>query len=166
MSTLLAGWADCWFGGAHMAQAPLLTEEQRRSLIGKESRPVSTLVEKGHIRRFAEAIGDPNPLFTDEAAARRTRYGGIIAPPTFLRAVRTEMVALDLPGSRLLDAGSEWEYFEPVRPGDVITAVARVVDVRERPLRVGQALFVVQEITYTNQFGQKVATQRSTLIRY
>ncbi|MFN3974871.1 MAG: MaoC family dehydratase N-terminal domain-containing protein [Dehalococcoidia bacterium] len=149
-----------------MAQATLLTEEQRRSLIGKGSKPVSTFVEKGHIRRFAEAIGDPNPLFNDEVAARQSRYGGLIAPPTFLRAVRSEMVEVDLPGSRLLDAGSEWEYFEPVRPGDTITATARIVDVRERPLRVGQAIFVIQEITYTNQFGQKVATQRSTLIRY
>ncbi|GBD11022.1 hypothetical protein HRbin23_00672 [bacterium HR23] len=151
-----------------MTQATLLTEEQRRSLIGKESKPVSTVIEKGHIRRFAEAIGDPNPLYNDEVLARRSRYGGIIAPPTFLRAIHTEMIGLgtDLPGSRVLDAGSDWEYFEPVRPGDTITAVARIVDVRERPLRVGPALFVIQEITYTNQFGQKVATQRSTLIRY
>ena len=147
-------------------QSSLLTEEVRRSLIGRESKPVSTLIEKGHIRRFAEAIGDPNPLYTDEVAARRSRYGGIIAPPTFLRAVGAEMVEVDLPGSRLLDAGSEWEYFEPVRPGDVITATARIVDVRERPLRVGPAIFLVQEITYTNQLGQKVAVQRSTLIRY
>ena len=40
-------------------------------------------VERGAIRRFAEAIGDPNPLFNDEREARKTRFGGMIASPTF-----------------------------------------------------------------------------------
>ena len=63
---------------------PLLTEEMRQQAIGRESEPVTTDAEKGAIIRFAQAIGDVNPLFSDEAAARHGRYGGLIAPPTFL----------------------------------------------------------------------------------
>lgn len=32
---------------------------------------------------FARAIGDLNPLYVDEEAAKRSEFGGIIAPPTF-----------------------------------------------------------------------------------
>ena len=145
-----------------------LTEEMKRQAIGVESPPATTEVEKGAIERFAEAVEDPNPLYTDEAAARRSRYGGIIAMPTFFRSLRVERPELpfDVPFERVLDGGSEWEYFEPVRVGDRITGVARVMDVAERSGRLGPMLFTTVLLTYTNQLNQVVATQQSTLIRY
>ena len=138
-----------------------------QAAVGRQSEPVTYDVEIGHIRRFAEAIGDPNPLYTDEVAARRSRYGGIIAPPTFLRAFPPKPLPLpEISLTRRLDGGSEWEYFEPVRPGDRITVVQRLADVRLREGRLGTMLFITREIVYTNQFGQVVATQRSTGIVY
>ena len=53
--------------------------------IGQRSEPVVNAVEKEAVRTFAEAIADPNPLYVDERAARISRYGDLIAPPTFLR---------------------------------------------------------------------------------
>ena len=150
------------------SQAPVITEEIRNQSIGTESPPVTLEVEKGAIARFSEAIEDPNPLYTDEVAARRSRYGGIIATPTFLRNLRTERLELPFEEEfqRVLDGGSEWEYFEPVRVGDRITAVNRVTDVSERAGRLGPMIFVSTVTTYTNQLDQVVATQKSTLIRY
>ncbi|MBI4200220.1 MAG: MaoC family dehydratase N-terminal domain-containing protein [Chloroflexi bacterium] len=148
-------------------QPPLITPEIRQA-IGVESEPRTHEVEKGAIRRFAEAIEDPNPLYTDEVAARRSPYGGITAPPTFLRSlapgpapspVRAEL-------GRRLDGGSEWEYFEPVRPGDRITVTGRLVDASERTGSVGRMLLLTNELRYVNQFGQLVAVQRNTLILY
>ena len=66
----------------------------------------------------------------------------------------------------MLDGGSAWEYFQPVRPGDRITAVARLESLTEREGRLGRMLFAVYVIEYTNQSGAPVATQRNTLIRY
>ena len=43
-------------------------------------------VEAGHILMFARSIGDPNPVYADEAYAAKTEVGGIIAPPTFVQA--------------------------------------------------------------------------------
>ncbi len=43
-------------------------------------------VEAGHILMFARSIGDPNPIYADEAYAAGTEVGGIIAPPTFAQA--------------------------------------------------------------------------------
>ena len=147
---------------------PFLTEEMRQQAIGLESEPVTLEVEKGHIQRFAEAIGDPSPQYNDEAAARKTPYGGIIAPPTFLRAVRGIQLELpfELSFSRRLDGGSDWEYFQPVRAGDRITAVARIAELAERSGRLGTMIFMTTVTTYRNQFDEVVATQTNTLIAY
>ena len=136
--------------------------------IGTESKPLTVEVEKGAIIKFAQAIGDDNPLWNDEAAARKTRYGGLIAPPTFLRSLRLKRPKLpfELPFTRLLDGGSDWEYFQPVRCGDRITAVSRLTNLQERPGRMGLMIFMTSLITYRNQFDEVVATQTSTSIRY
>ena len=145
-----------------------LTEEMRQQAIGLEGPPVTTEIERGAIIKFAQAIGDENPIFNDEEAARKSRYGGLIAPPTFLRSVRTSRRELpfDIPFNNGLDGGSDWEYFEPVRPGDQITAVARIADIQERTGRMGVMIITTAVNTYTNQFGQVVATQTTTGIWY
>ena len=145
-----------------------LTEEMRHRVIVLESAPVTLEVEKGAIIKFAEAIGDGNPLWNDEVSARRTRFGGIIAPPTFLRSMGVigPELPFDLPFRRRLDGGSEWEYFEPIRPGDRITAVGRITNLSERNGRLGLMIFLTALITYRNQFDQIVATQATTLICY
>ena len=43
-------------------------------------------VEAGHIILFARAVGDKNPIYYDEEAAKQTEPGGIIAPPTFVQS--------------------------------------------------------------------------------
>ncbi len=152
-----------------MSTAPsFLTEEMRQQAIGQESAPQVLEVEKGAVIKFAEAIGDDNPVYSDELAARNSRYGGLIAPPTFLRSAAPARPELpfDAPFDRLLDGGSDWEYFVPVRPGDRITAVSRIEDINERNGSIGLMLIQTIVVTYTNQFGQVAATQTSTSIRY
>jgi acyl dehydratase len=144
-----------------------VTDEVRRQ-IGMQSEAHVVEVERGAIRRFAEAIGDPNPLFNDEAAARETRFGGMIAPPTFCRSLGTAIpeIKIEMPAFRGLDGGSEWEYFEPIRPGDRISVVSKIADIRESSGRLGPMVFITAETSYANQFGQVCAVQRSTVIRY
>ena len=69
-----------------MTQEPAITQEMLGA-VGVESEPATHLVEAGAILKFAVAIGDPNPVFNDEKAARKSRYGSLIAPPTFLRSM-------------------------------------------------------------------------------
>jgi acyl dehydratase len=138
--------------------------------VGKVGETRTYDVERGAIRRFAEAIGDPSPLFNDPHAARATRFGGMIAPPTFCRSMGSPIpdVRLDALGAsfRGLDGGSEWEYFVPIRPGDRITVQTKLVDLRESEGRLGPMVFITMETSYTNQFGELCVTQRSTAIRY
>ena len=150
-----------------MAQESVITPEMREA-VGVDSEPATHEIEKGAIVRFAQAIGDDNPLFTDEEAARGTRYGGLIAPPTFLRSLERSPPTLPFPSPYpdVLDGGSEWEYFEPVRPGDRITVTARVVDLTEKTGSLGNMLFVRMESRYANQAAEPVALQHGTYIYY
>lgn len=145
-----------------------LTAEMREQAIGVQSNPLTMEVEKGAIMKFAEAIGDNNPLWTDEVLARKSKYGGLITPPTFLRSIRIERPELpfDLPFTRLLDGGSDWEYFQAVRVGDHITATSQITDLQERSGRMGLMIIMTNLITYFNQFKEVVATQTNTSIRY
>jgi len=142
--------------------------QDMRDAIGVESDPVVNEVERGAIIKFAQAIGDDSPIYNDEQVARETRYGGIVAPPTFLRSMRvgSNKVIVQSPYPANLDGGSEWEYFEPIRPGDLITVTQYLADVHERQGRLGNMLIMVRETKYINQFGNVAALQRSTGISY
>ena len=125
-----------------MTQEPdsLITEEMRRA-IGVESDPGVIEVEKETIRRVADALGDPNPLWRDEEYAKGTSYGGIIAFPIAFhpstRAGRPN-ASYESPARGGVVANDEWEFFEPVRPGDRITVTTKVVDFFEREGRQGK----------------------------
>ena len=144
-----------------------VTDEVRKQ-IGMQSEARLVEVERGAIRRFAEAIGDPNPLFNDEASVRKTRFGGMVAPPTFCRSLGAAIpeIKINMAEFRGLDGGSEWEYLEPIRPGDRISVVSKIADIRESEGRLGPMVFITVETSYTNQFNQLCALQRSTVIRY
>jgi acyl dehydratase len=145
-----------------------VTEEATKQ-IGKAGEARTIEVERGAIQRFAEAIGDPNPAFNSESEARQAHFGGMIAPPTFCRSLSAAIpdVKLDMGESfRGLDGGSDWEYFEPIRPGDRITVQTKIADLRESAGRLGAMVFITTETSYTNQFGTVCAIQRSTAIRY
>ena len=137
-----------------------------RDAIGVESEPVTHEIEGGALARFVEAIEDPNPVFSDGPAARTTRYGGTIAPPTFFDSLTSGpmKVPFQNPYEGSLEGGSRWRYFEPVRPGDSITVTSRISEIYERQGRLGNMLFVVREIKYTNQFGKVVAERLRTAI--
>ena len=151
-----------------MVQQSVITQKMRDAL-GVESQPMTYEVEKGAIRRYADAIGDPNPIYRNEKVARKSRYGSIVAPPTFLRSMEAspESDPFENVYPEVLDGGSEWEYpGPPVCAGDQITVTVRPLDFRERMGKLGPMLFVVREYRYANQLGELVATQRSTYIYY
>ena len=149
----------------------VITKEMKDA-IGVESDPVVYQIEEGAILRFAEAIGDTNPIFNDKNAASKTKYGGIGAPPTFLRSIAhvkapEPKVQVKSPYPANVDGGSEWEYFEPIKVGDTITATSYLADINERKGgKFGSMLIMVRETKYMNQHGTVAALQRTTGISY
>ena len=152
-----------------MAGDSLITEEIK-SKIGVEGKPRVYEIEKGLIRRFALAIGDPNPLWQDEEYARKSRYGGIIAPPALIIALGWEdfqkdgVSRQDVAG---LHGGTDLESYQPIRAGDTITITNKLVDARERDSnRLGKMAFLNYERTYKNKEQELVATCRQLIIIY
>ena len=153
-----------------MGDETVITDKIRNQ-IGKDISSVVWDIEKGAIRKLAEAIGDPNPLWQDEEYAKKTKYGGIIAPPTFLWSLRNEEAVIwandpDLsPVKRFFHGGTDFELYKPVRPGDRITVTDRLADAFEREGKSGKMLTMIDETIFTNQDGEVVARAINTLIR-
>lgn len=138
-----------------------------RSLIGRESEPVLHDVEKNAIRRFAEALGDPNPLYQDEGAARAAGYAGLVAPPTFPLALTSNerfRHSLDLGTRSILHGEQQFEYARPIVAGDRITVVTRVADVQEKAGASGPMDVLVLEDEGRDDKGEWVFRSRATLI--
>lgn len=130
--------------------------DRLKTRIGVDGPPTTTTVEAGHVRRFVEAIGDPNPRWEGEA------------PPTFLVALAPPSLHLgeaEEYGKGWLNGGNRFEHFAPVRIGDQITARGHVADVYDKMGAGGSMLFIVFETDYTNQRGELVARLRGTVIR-
>lgn len=142
--------------------------EYDSSWIGKEFDRYTYNVTREEIIEFAQAIGETNPVYLDEAYAKTTPYGGLIAPPTFCVAFRSHAHLPELKlsyGKRGFDGGKECVFMGPIRPGDTITGVDRIAQVYEKTGRSGSMIFVVRESEFTNQHGETVAVVRQSLIR-
>ena len=96
--------------------------ETLRSKIGVEWEPVVYEIAKGMIRRFVQAVGDPNPLWQDEAYAAQSSHGSIIAPPIFILAIGFEQIRQKLApmiSGTTVHGSTELECYYPIKPGDV-----------------------------------------------
>ena len=91
----------------------------------------SRLVTARDIELFTEISGDRNPLHYDEAAARRTGFGGIVVQGGVTSAILNAVVAEDLPGPGTVFLQVNWTFKAPVRPGDTITGEVKVTKARE-----------------------------------
>lgn len=89
-----------------------------------------------------------------------------IAPPTFAYTIDTGIVAPGLPGIQWIFAGSRFENFLTIRPGDTITARARLIDVQVKEGRnVPRYVNQVGEVLYTNQNGDLVTRYEGDIYR-
>ena len=95
----------------------------------------SRTVAPTDIERFTEISGDRNPLHYDEEAARSTVFGEIVVQGGVTSAILNALVAEDLPGPGTVFLQVNWSFKAPVRPGDTITGVAEVLEVRtDKPI--------------------------------
>ena len=126
-------------------------------------------------RMYADAIGDPNPLYTNPDAARSAGLPGVMAPPTLLTDTfrfhgdtlneNGLPSALDQlsPGTPVR-AGNSYSFYRPVHPSDVITATRKVIRVWQKKGRSGPLTFQEVEITYRNQHKELLATNTEVLL--
>ena len=154
-----------------------LIPKEALEYLGRMDPPEVMEVEKGSIRRYADAVGNDNPLYRDEEHVWATRYGSIIAPPGFfgwpkkpglaIPALISEVIAgmAKVGYPRLLAGGMAYEFYLPVRAGDILVFSIKVKEMSEKEGKGGISMIItIFEKSYLNQSGDLVAKCDHTLI--
>ena len=145
--------------------------------------PWNETASRDGIKHWAWGIGDDNPLWVDQEYASKTKWGGIVAPPTFLYSTSTGPLGpgshpsrgSGLPGIHGLHTGDSWELFEPIRLGDRIHHDRETLDpIEKRSSYVGRMIQQNHRTRYYNQdnkivavmTGHAMATERGTPKEY
>jgi acyl dehydratase len=136
-----------------------------KGFIGHRSEAISNVVEKGAVRKFAEAIGDPNPLYVDEEAAKASRYGRLLAPLTFPRTFEYgEVEGIGPPGQGLIHGEHRISYERPLFVGEEVLCYAEVKDYYEKEGREGTLGFLISERVGESLEGERIFTMIDTAI--
>ncbi|HPB20741.1 MAG TPA: MaoC family dehydratase N-terminal domain-containing protein [Novosphingobium sp.] len=149
--------------------------ERQRQLIGfDEAARTAEYVQTASvdsIRNWAYGCGDDNPLFTDPNYAKKTRWGGVIAPgmmvgqinkPMKGDPVTDEVKALKkslFKGIHVFVSGSQYNFYRPVRPGDTIYSYGGdlTCEVKQSEF-AGRSVIITSRRVKVNQRAEVVAT--------
>ncbi|KPL60041.1 MaoC family dehydratase N-terminal domain-containing protein [Rossellomorea vietnamensis] len=135
------------------------------SYIGRRSTPIKNSVERGAVKKFAEAIGDPHPIYVDEEAGERSRYGGNIAPPTFPRLLDFGTVeGFHLPNVGLIHGEQSFRFERPLMVGESIQCYTEIKDYYERNGTGGTMGFLVIEDVGEDIHGERIFTSQAIII--
>jgi acyl dehydratase len=141
-----------------------------QSAVGREFTPVTARVEPGRLRFFFDTLGEGNPVYREESAAKAAGYAATPVPPTYLfclemmdATVPFEFLnALNIDLARVLHGEQRFDYLAPVVVGDVVTFWPRVTSVTEK--KGGAMTLIVVETKATNQNGVHVADISRTVV--
>jgi acyl dehydratase len=150
-------------------QESVITDEHR-ALIGVETEPGYHLIEAGAVRRFCDAVGLKDPIYTDAAAARAAGHPERPIPPTYWCSIMSPGSELRRPnfdhfGSRNMNGGTEYEYVKPAYVGQTLACTMRVADIYEKQGRSGRMVFTILENIWRDDKGDVVTKSRLTGIR-
>jgi acyl dehydratase len=148
------------------------------TLIGVEKQ-LEYEVTRRDIKRFAQAIGDHNPLYCDEDYAMTTKYKTIVAPPLFCHAFAFEDVPIEnlqtdgspketdvpLPAKKMVGGASVFENYIRIKPGDKILVKAKIKDIYAKRGKSGELYFIVLETCFYNQANELAAKETATFVK-
>lgn len=137
------------------------------------------------IRHLTDALGDRNPVYTDERFASTTRFGGIVAPATSLQVwtmaglapprprdpddlqdeVMTELDGAGYVG--VVATNCEQTYHRPIRPGDLLTSTSVLESVSGlKRTALGEGYFLTTLQTFRDQCGEVVGEMRFRILKF
>lgn len=160
--------------------------EELKELVGQEGYERAALDEvcKPMIRHWCAAMQDGNPLYTDEQYAKKSKYGGIIAPPPMLltwtmpplwppsenspHPFEQFLEKLDQAGYLgIVVTNVSQKYYLPVFPGDQLKYTYKVTDLSpEKTTGIGKGYFVTTTFMFTNQKEETIGKLSFTVLKY
>jgi acyl dehydratase len=154
---------------------PKITEDGLAALRGRIGQKIENTIEpwcheatRDNIRHYAHGIGDDNPLWCDPAYARKTKFGDVIAPPSFLFATSRIISGYvgGLPGVHAMWSGSDWTWHRPVMRNTEIHTEAWLKDLVEHDTRfAGRAIQQIYHVNFYNPEGDLLAEADSWCFR-
>ena len=123
-------------------------------------------VNQPMVDHWLDAIGDRNPIYSDEAAAKAAGHPGVVAPPAMIQVwtmmglggVRPDDDPLGKIITMFDDAGyigvvatnCEQTYHRYLRPGEEVSVTAELTDViGPKNTALGEGFFITQKITWS-----------------
>jgi uncharacterized OB-fold protein/acyl dehydratase len=164
-------------------------EDRLQAWVGRElvtPRPGQDPVNVPMIRHWVEAMGDDNPVYLDEDAARATGRPGVVAPASMLQAWTmrgyaasvspdAERTGSDELTDLLAEGGytsvvatdSEFEFHRELVPGDHVSVAETLEAISpEKKTALGPGRFISTVKTYRDAAGEIIATQRWRMLRF
>jgi len=151
--------------GARITDEAVAKLLQRTGVVRAAHRPWNTAASADSIRHFALGIGNLNPLWLDADYAEASRFGSLIAPPTFEYSCGVTFGG-GMPGVHSLYGGSDFTFIHPIRAGDSVSATIQLEELVEKNSRyAGRMLQQIERMVYTNQDGVVVTDARHWVMR-
>jgi acyl dehydratase len=168
----------------HLSPLPTAASlfDATRCHIGYSDEIALGAIHRREFQRFAVAVGDFNPIYFDEDAARASGHAGLVVPPMFLSAVmgwgagpaegalredglaESDSFLIPVPGLRLMGGGQEIEWHSPLLEGVQVTLLRTLENVRLRDGRTGPMVLLIVRRRYVDAGGRLLASCRETFI--
>ena len=154
---------------------PKISDEALSDLRRRIGVPITDTLEpwcheatRDNIRHYAHGIGDDNPLWCEPEYAEKTKYGSIVALPSFLFTTSRIVSGYcgGLSGVHAMWAGADWTWHKPVLRNDTIRAEAYLKDLVEHQTKfAGRSFQQIYHVDFYNQEGDHVAGADSWVFR-
>ncbi len=139
-----------------------------RSRIGFRTVPTIARVDAWRVRLFCRAIGETDPIYVADAAARAAGHPACPVPPTFLKAIEGEhfssaalLELLAVPMRGVLHAEQAFSHASPVYVGDTVEVSRTITDIHDK--KNGALTFIIVDTDY--RVGDRpVASSRQTIL--
>ena len=133
--------------------------------IGKKSKKIKNVVERGAAAKFASAIGDESPIYLDEAAGGLSVHKRNIAPVTFPVTFQYGNIpGIEMPIKGLIHGEQRFRYERPLAVGETVYCYTEVKDYYLKKGNFGEMGFLVLARIAEDESGQRVYESESVLI--
>lgn len=153
-----------------------------RALLGRTQRLDHGNIDRRLIQRYAIAIDDHNPLFTDPEQARAAGFDDVVAPPNMLAGVvdwgpggwQSELkpdgtgeegwFSEATRGMRVMGGGEEMELLHPLVAGMHLIETQTLADVVVKEGRSGRLMLMHSDVSFQAEGGPLLCRNRRTVL--
>ncbi len=133
------------------------TQDEVKSYLGKSIQE-NMEIDGTVIRQFVECIGDTNPIWKDTAPP------GLVT--TAMISSGAMLIGVPLLHKRSVAGGADWEFFKPIKKGDVITTTHEFSELQDKGSEKGPRLLMIYKSSHKNQRGELVAVSTNTIMNF